>query len=64
MMETMIVIRCGSAPVPTVLGEHPRIEVSEVPDKDEINRALAEVGTAAASSSAAPTRAWPPSSHA
>ena len=45
MMETMIVIRCGSAPVPTVLGEHPRIEVSEVPDKDEINRALAEVGT-------------------
>lgn len=45
MMEVMIVIRCGSAPVPTVLGEHPRIEVSEVPGKDEINRALAEVGT-------------------
>ncbi len=41
----MIVIRCGSAPVPTVLGEHPRIEVSEVPTKDEINRALTEVGT-------------------
>ncbi len=45
MMEVMIVIRCGSTPVPTVLGEHSRIEVSEVPDKDEINRALAEVGT-------------------
>lgn len=45
MMEVMIVIRCGSAPVPTVLGEHPRIEVSEVPGKDEINLALTEVGT-------------------
>ena len=44
-MGVMIVIRCGSAPVPTVLGEHPRIEVSEAPDKDEVNRALAEVGT-------------------
>lgn len=43
-MEVMIVIRCGSAPVPTVLGEHPRIEVGEVPSKDEINRALFEVG--------------------
>ena len=45
MMEDMIVIRCGSAPVPTVLGEHPRIEVGEIPDKDEVNRALTEVGT-------------------
>lgn len=44
-MEVMIVIRCGTAPVPTVLGEHPRIEVSTVPGKDEINRALTEVGT-------------------
>ncbi|SMO64066.1 hypothetical protein SAMN06265174_10358 [Dietzia kunjamensis subsp. schimae] len=44
MMEVMIVIRCGSAPVPTVLGERPRIQVSEVPTKDEVNRALAEVG--------------------
>lgn len=44
-MEDMIVIRCGSAPVPTVLGEHPRIDVSEIPTKDEINRALTEVGT-------------------
>lgn len=45
MMEPMIVIRCGTAPVPMVLGEHPRIEVGDVPDKDEINRTLAEVGT-------------------
>lgn len=43
-MEAMIVIRCGSAPVPTVLGEHSRIDVGEVPTKDEINRALTEVG--------------------
>lgn len=41
----MIVIRCGSTPVPTVLGEHPRLEVSEVPTKDEVNRALFQVGT-------------------
>ena len=40
----MIVIRCGSAPVPTVLGEHPRLEVGEVPTKDEVNQALYEVG--------------------
>ncbi len=45
MMEVMIVIRCGSAPVPTVLGEHPRIEVSAAPTKDEVARALSEVGT-------------------
>lgn len=45
MMVDMIVIRCGTAPVPTVLGEHPRIEVSEVPTKDEVSRALTEVGT-------------------
>jgi len=45
MMEGMIVIRCGSAPVPTVLGEHPRIALSELPGKDEITRALSEVGT-------------------
>src|SRR5699024_3987041 len=45
IMEVMIVIRCGTAPVPTVLGEHPRIEVSAVPGKDEINRSLTEVGT-------------------
>lgn len=41
----MIVIRCGSAPVPTVLGEHPRVECSEVPTKDEVNHALREIGT-------------------
>ncbi|MDO8393761.1 MAG: hypothetical protein Q7T31_05170 [Dietzia sp.] len=40
----MIVIRCGSAPVPTVLGEHPRVECSEVPTKDDVNRALYEIG--------------------
>jgi len=40
----MIVIRCGSAPVPTVLGEHPRVECSEIPTKDEINHALCEIG--------------------
>ena len=44
MMEVLIVIRCGSAPVPTVLGGRRRIQVSEVPTKDEVNRALAEVG--------------------
>lgn len=40
----MIVIRCGSAPVPPVLGEHPRVDCSEVPTKDEINTALRELG--------------------
>lgn len=40
----MIVIRCGTAPVPTVLGEHRRVECSEVPTKDEVNRALFEIG--------------------
>ena len=41
----MIVIRCGSAPVPTVLGEHPRVDCSEVPTNDEVNHALRELGT-------------------
>lgn len=40
----MIVIRCGSAPVPPVLGEHPRVDCSEIPTKDQINTMLREVG--------------------
>lgn len=41
----MIVIRCGAAPVPPVLGEHPRVDCSEIPTKDEINTALREIGS-------------------
>lgn len=41
----MIVIRCGSAPVPPVLVEHTRLECSEIPTTEEINRALTEIGT-------------------
>lgn len=41
----MIVIRCGSAPVPTVLVEHTRMECSEIPTTEEINRVLSGVGT-------------------
>lgn len=40
----MIVIRCGSAPVPPVLAERPRVDCSEVPTKDEITTALSEIG--------------------
>lgn len=40
----MIVIRCGSAPVPPVLGEHQRMNCGEIPTKDEINAALRDVG--------------------
>lgn len=45
MMEGMIVIRCGSAPVPTILGEHPRVDCGEAPTKDEVNQVLREIGT-------------------
>ncbi len=41
----MIVLRCGSAPVPPVLVEHTRLECSEIPTTEEINRALTEIGT-------------------
>lgn len=37
-------MHCGSAPVPTVLGEHTRVECSEIPTKDDVNRALYEIG--------------------
>ncbi len=40
----MIVIRCGTAPVPTLLGERPSVGCSEIPTKDDVNRVLSEVG--------------------
>lgn len=40
----MIVLRCGSAPVPTVLGELARVDCGETPTNDEINNALREIG--------------------
>ena len=40
----MIVIRCGAAPVPPVLAEHPRVNGDEVPSTGQINTALRDVG--------------------
>ena len=40
----MIVIRCGDAPVPPILGEHPRVECDAVPGKQEADRLRREVG--------------------
>ena len=44
MMEVMIVIRCGEAPVPPPLAEHPRVDCAEVPTRDEVDRARRELG--------------------
>lgn len=40
----MIVIRCGEAPVPPSLAEHPRVDCAEVPTRDEVDRARRELG--------------------
>lgn len=39
----MIVLRCGQAPVPPVLGEHARLECGAVPTRDEADRVRREL---------------------